>query len=489
MVVSSLYLKFTYALPSGVHSWAQADRYSLACRYLEGGQFSEPKTYNLMSVDGKVGVEFPILPFISARVSRLSSPEFLPWIMRGLNAVLLFLGLFLLAKNLDGDVMQRSAMVAMVFLSPVLVFYSFNFLPDSTGLAIVLLAIAQLLRYLKSQRNKNWILALLLAAFATLVKTTCGIYFIALGASLFLKFIREKKYKSVVYLVVVQAITALLIVLYDVVYFYQVNVDLWSIIFMSESQPIENWKDLQLVVKGFGYWFGQWASWYQILTLAIVGVLLRMDNRRVVIDKTLLHFFIISVIGVILFISQMGKQYVNHDYYFVASVIPLIFLFAVVLNQQMAQSSKKIYMVILALGFVLSGIHSFEHYVKRSSSHFTWKNRTILNDTKWMNNGDDRLLALGVEKDAKVFVLYEFAPNTPLVYLNRKGRVFNHEEMTREKQNMDYWVDRIKPRYFIVQKKWNDHIKRDQADLAKSLRLLATDDELMVYEQQKDLPN
>jgi len=437
-----------------------------------------------MSVDGRVGVEFPILPYISAQIGRISSSEYMPWIMRGLNAVLLFLALFLLAKNLDGDVMQRSAMVAMVFLSPVLVFYSFNFLPDTTGLAIVLLSIAQLLRYLKSQTNKDWILALLLAAFATLVKTTCGIYFIALGASFFLKFIREKEYKPLIYLVAIQILAATVIILYDLFYFYQVNVTLWSIIFMSESQPIENWKDLQLVVKGFGYWFGQWASWYQIITLAIVGVLLKLEKSRVVLDKTLVHFLIISVVGVLMFISQMGKQYVNHDYYFVASVIPILFILAVVLSQQMAKSSKKIYIIVITLGFMLSGIHSFNQYAKRSDSHFTWKDRTILNEVDWMKNGDNRLQAMGVEKDAKVFVLYEFAPNTPLVYLNRKGRVFNHEEMTREKQNMDYWLDRIKPTFFIVQKKWNAHIERDQVELAKSLRLVATDDELMVYERQ-----
>jgi 4-amino-4-deoxy-L-arabinose transferase-like glycosyltransferase len=483
-LLAILFAKNTSPLPSGVHSWAQADRYSLACQYFEDGRFLSPKTFNLMSEEGRVGVEFPILPYISAKLAKFIGRNNLPWIMRILNSILLLISFVVLAAQMRGSVFHKSSMIAMLFLSPMLVFYGFNFLPDTTGLALVLMSFAALLRFSRIRSNVNWVLALVLAACATLIKTTCGIYFIAIGAVLLLHFVREKNYKQIVYLTLSQLLLAAIVIWYDYTFFFSVNKKFWAIIFMSQSQPILNWSDLSSVYSGFVYWFGQWITWSQASVLILISVVLRFtastDNK----NKLLRQLILISLIGVVAFIGLMGKQFVNHDYYFIASVIPLLFLIGVNLNDQMAEDSgplKRLYPLFLAIGLVLSGLHSFSQYPERSGSHYTWKGRTILNDTRWMEKGDSRLTKLGIESEAIVFVLYEFAPNTSLVYFNRKGRVFNHEEMTREDKNLTYWNDRIKPKYVVIQKKWIDHLESDQPKFFNLLKPFGNNLDVAVY--------
>ena len=115
------------------------------------------------------------------------------------------------------------------------------------------------------------------------------------------------------------------------------------------------------------------------------------------------------------------------------------------------------------------------------SSHFVWKNRDIINDIEWLQDGARIIDEISIEPDDKIFVGYDAAPNTALVYFDRKGKVFNHEEMTRDSSNMQYWSNRIRPDYFIFPNMWVSKLETEQPWLYANLVPFAKRQNFVIY--------
>ena len=94
-----IYRPYANDLPRGLHTWAQSDRYSIAWHYMNGTPFFSPRTHCLESKNGRVGVEFPLVQFISGRIARSVNQDRLPVIYRFLTALILFSGFSLLLSS------------------------------------------------------------------------------------------------------------------------------------------------------------------------------------------------------------------------------------------------------------------------------------------------------------------------------------------------------------------------------------------------------
>lgn len=480
-----VYGQMEHFLPQGVHSWAQADRYALAHQYAEGTPFFQPKTFNLMSEEGRVGVEFPIHAYLSSLLSQVLGQHHLPLIMRSLNLLLLMLGLIFFARQLHQPIYGFS-LAATLFLSPGLVFYAFNFLPDVAGLALLLFSFGHLLKVDRGA-SSHWQWALFFAGLATLIKTTSGVFLLAIMLSCAYTFMKNEDAAKFKRLSVLGMLIIGMIVAYDYFYFHQVNRRLWSIIFMSETQPITSWQDLESIWKAVKYWWGQWMLLPQLILILLFTIVVFLKKplagKMGLAGLTLL----ISIPGLFAFMVLMGKQYINHDYYFIASLIPASFLLAGILWNRLESRSENVKQLIYlasVASMVWCGIEAFGSFEKRNSEHFTWKGRTILNEVEWMRDGGRKLTDLGISEDDRIFVLYEFSPNVPLVYFNRKGRVFNHEEMKRPAENISYWADRIRPHFVIMNKKWLSHFPHDQPLLYRQLLPVHHSGEMLLYRWQ-----
>ena len=82
---------------------------------------------------------------------------------------------------------------------------------------------------------------------------------------------------------------------------------------------------------------------------------------------------------------------------------------------------------------------------------------------------------MGIGPNEIIFVLYDFAPNTSLVYFNRKGLVFNHEQMSRKEPHIEFWIEKLKPNYLIVKSDWENAFFENKPEIARKWNRIPQD--------------
>lgn len=492
LILVIIALAITYAnylseMPLGVHNWAQSDRYAVAKTFENNTNFFAAQTYNITSEEGRCGVEFPLIQYISARISVLTPGVPLALIYKLINLSILLFGLWFFISQWKPATWYVRLIGFGLLFSPILVFYGAAFLPDTASLGLLFISLGLMIQFDRHFHFKSVFWIIFWAGLATLLKTTAGVYLLAISASLGLHYLINKDYKKVVLVVLYGILSVALIAYYDYSYFHAVNQKYFSPVFMSSGQPITSWQDFVAVWKGIQFWHGQFLTLPAsiILTgLFAVWAIKRKKNVRQT-NASLFRFLIpISALGLIGFMALMGKQFIDHDYYYITAFTPLVgllgyvFCFGVITKDF---SNKKIILLASVVLSVWSIVLSIMEYSPRMQSHFFWKNRDLINDIEWVRNGDQILDNIGIAEDATVFVGYAAAPNTSLIYLDRKGKVFNHEEMTRDSANMDYWSNRIKPDYYIFPSAWQPNLANDQPKLYSNLVLFAKRPEFYIY--------
>ncbi len=462
-------------LPRGVHVWAQSDRYALALNYLAYPKFSEPRTQALYTENGRVGVEFPLIPFLSAKLSSFTNtPHLLPFWFRLLTSLLLITCLYASAMVCGMKPIMASAAVFLVMASPVISFYGYNFLPDIGGLSFSVLALALYWRSTRQGKSSDSDLALVFSALAMLLKLSSGIYFMAMVAHQF--FISLKLTRQLILRKVPFFLFALLlfscIVWYNYFYFIRVNKLLWSGVFMSSGQPITSLPELAEVLKSMFYWRGEYLSNLQYLVLIISSI---FYVHRIKGNRTLRYLIAIIFLGWVAFLLGLGQQLRYHDYYVLASFLPLLVFGLFHFVSDLAGRLPEQKFPALYLLCFLIWVCSIPQIAARNH-HIYHRNKVhIDSDIRWLSGAKNCVQDYIPDKNATLFVLYEQAPNTSLIYLNHKGLVFNHEQMGRKEAHLEYWIDRIKPKYFILQSKYKADLQRDKPYLLEKHSILCND--------------
>ncbi|MFT4522984.1 MAG: hypothetical protein ACI8ZN_001936 [Bacteroidia bacterium] len=477
------YQPFANDLPRGVHVWAQADRFALSLNYADELNFFIPRTESLMSDEGRVGTEFPLVQYASGQLSNFGMKGALPFIQRSLNLLIFLLGLLFLVKRIPGSTFQNAAIVFLSLASPIVVFYSFNFIPDAPGLGFAFIALGYFMKYTQTEHRRSMLLCIVFAAISTLIKTSCGLFFIAFAGTFGLQLLIKRSFKELWILIGVALLCTLAILSYDVIFFNGYNQKYFSYVFMSSAQPLQSFEDWSGFGNALQFWFGQYITFPQ-LGGGLVGLAFMIYLRKnLKFNNLLIWLTAVFGLGVFLLICLLGNQFVNHDYYFFVTIIPLFLLINLCIVQSFINQKKVIQaftfiaLVLGATSFVFASVE----YPKRMNDTYVWKKRIIYNEVEWMRNGEEILTNKGISQKAIIFIAYEFGPNTALVYFGRKGKVFNHEEMTRDGKNMAYWLNRVQPEYFIVPGQWRSHLFRDQPQLQSQLFLFSKNDNFDIY--------
>lgn len=443
------FLAFTQAntlnsLPKGVHQWAQADRFAMAERFTEDRGFFHPATYSLISDDGEVGVEFPLLPFLAGKLSKwLQLNAYLPLIYRILTFGLLLWGLLsFIQTHLRASWLEQMIAGVLVLSSPVLLFYGYNFLPDAAALGLVLWSFS----YTERQEIKWFIASLALLTLATLLKTSSGIYLLAyVGAYIFkqddLTVNRGKVFRLAAFVLCIAIIAT-----YDYFHIYIRNQQLWSTLFLSKTNRISSGDELMGFLSAFWSWKFEYLNIVQwlIVLAAAFAFLYKMKSK-----ESSNHLYILWIGGLISIAYLFGVQFINHDYYILATFMPVfIYLMVKGIDKFMTLSFVGRFPVLAILAVMSFSIGSTQHF-NRNNETVEMRNGFYTFHYHWLERlAQDRDL----EKDAVVFVVYEMEPNLSLCYLDRKGIVFNREEMGREESNFYYWYNRRQPDYVLCRK-------------------------------------
>ncbi|MBK7816583.1 MAG: glycosyltransferase family 39 protein [Sphingobacteriaceae bacterium] len=147
--------------PCSVHIWAQTARASIALNYSRTDMnFFKPHIHKYLEGDGVTGLEFPLVNYVPAILYKLFG--FNEMYYRGFVLFTIVMGslfFYLLINSYIKNFLVSFGLILSAYCSPVMAFYSINFMPDVTSLAFALIAWFFFFRFLKNEQTKrNFIL-------------------------------------------------------------------------------------------------------------------------------------------------------------------------------------------------------------------------------------------------------------------------------------------------------------------------------------------
>jgi len=178
----------SFMRPQGLHQWRQSVGAAYAKNYYNYNlDPTESRIYNNIvdeATSDKAFAEFPLLYYSVAILYKIFGPH--EFIFRIFNLLILFLGLFYLMKLLNFVLKNQNwslLLTLLLFTSPVLVYYSNSFLPNTTALAISFIALFHIGKYSANNDTKHIWYASLFFTIAGLTKITSLIPFFAITGS------------------------------------------------------------------------------------------------------------------------------------------------------------------------------------------------------------------------------------------------------------------------------------------------------------------
>lgn len=428
----------------GMHQGAQADRACVAWNFWhESMNFFEPRVMENRAAEGIAGMEFPIIPYLVSLLYHLFG--FKPIIYRLLVGAIVTYGMWTAWRLLSLYVprtLSKLALLAIFYLSPTFVFYTWNFLADPVALSLSIAAIYHWIQWhfhLDTKRNFTWYLVLI--SITGLIKVSFLIVHFAIIGTLF---VETRKHRSNVIqtsdntyqlLDENQSISlpkfswfTLILPLLPVLGWYKYSQFLTDSTYNTHFlQKINPSQSLSQFVEVTEYSLNTWKdSLYPTWCLVgIVGIWLysMVKNRK--------NLMLIEQLSLWLFGGFMGLyvlfhlQFRYHDYYFL-SAWPFIFM--AILSLQQRFLNGKIMLVgtpaiASMLGLWIIPFVSFGH-AKRMLHH-----RFTPNDYYCQNAITDiqDLQAIGQwlkqnnPNNHEVFVAFDPSPNTALYALETKG--------------------------------------------------------------------
>lgn len=478
----STYFPSANDLPRGVHQWAQADRLALCYRFIDGKNLTQPATLSLKTTDGDVGVECSVFQYAFAQVIRLGFPKrYLPFLYKFFSFSMFFVALSLLVSQVlkKENVLSILFFFVVLFSSPLLLFYGYNYLPDIWALSLILFS----LYFFHKGLTKNIFFILFICGLSSLIKTSSGIYFIAIFGVYFLQNVahptRRFWFVSTLFICI-----ASFVVFYDIYFVAQVNKRLWSTVFLSKTMAVDTWDTYWLYIKTawrFKYDYLSTAQrWFFILIVA-GGIALVFKKG---LSSRFTQFFILLLLGLLCITVLFGVQFTHHDYYVLGTLFPgLLFSFLLV-------SSHFLPFVHPYTSASLLGLVAFFSYSEANSRYFARMSEIVhINnypenyERDWLLGADIILDQYASPEDA-IYVCYVHEPNLSLIYFNRKGATFNPEEMSRSESPFRYFLPQVNPKFIALKTEYKNQLMTDIPELAEQAFEIYSDQNISIYQMK-----
>jgi hypothetical protein len=416
--------------PQGMHQGAQADRACIAWNYYhESMNFFEPRVMENRSQDGIAGLEFPIVYYTAAVFYKLFG--FHDFWFRLIVFLIVTFGVFA-AWGITGFFIQKNLHRLLLtfgwYLSPVMVFYSANFIPDPVALSFSFVAWYFFLRfYFNIQVKQSLRFYLLFTALTGLIKITFLISHFSI-LFLFLIYHYRSHYFPLGFPKIKYFWGWFILPVIPVMAWY--GYAKWltdktgNMHFLQQMNPAKNW-DIFKDNTRFG--FNTWQDSiyapnhiYVILGLIVLFLFLRWKQAPIpaMITTLLLLGFIASFV-------LFNNQYRYHDYYYIL-LFPGLF-FGMIFLQQLFLEQKSMFVglfsILFLIGFFYLPFTGFSHSKNmlaeryRAGSYYSQEVFTgIRQYTEFQKNIENK-----IPMASQVVSVFDPSPNTSLYYLRKKG--------------------------------------------------------------------
>ena len=431
--------------PYSQHQWRQADCLSITQHYYQDDlPFLEPQIH--WQGGGEVGKsisEFPIVYYSVAKMWQWFGKHY--WVYRLLNYTIVFLGLIYLkklSKKILGSDFWATFIPLFLFTSPVLTYYSNNFLMNANALSLALIACYQFYLYFTEKSLRHLYYACAIFLLAGLLKITSLLLFIALGAIfLYTVFWKERSFKQrwkefIPYVLVVIGIYTW--------YSYAAQYNAKNLgIFLQGLLPIWELNSEEIAETWFQFHNHVFPEFFNtsifFVVLIMFGVLL-VNYKR--INTGFRAVLILTSAGVMSYFLLFYQVFNVHEYYLtnLLVIIPLIlivFLHFLKTNYP-ATFFRKLTKIIAIFMLVISAYYARIRTIikydvgspwlrtslfiteeeRKNWQYYHWSYKRTFKDLETI---EPYLEELGIEKSDKVISLPDPSINVSLYLMNRDG--------------------------------------------------------------------
>ncbi len=409
--------------PTSIHAWAQSDHYCLSLGFLENGfDFFHPKTYSLThqfppvkelkDPQGITAVDFPILHYCVALLMYILGDSS-PWVFRFVSLLWSFFALGFLFGTVQKEKGIGIALFVVGFIAfqPIYCYYQNGFHVSSAALNTLIVGICLMMKYLKYEKYRYFLLAMAFMTLAALMRFTHLISLISLGAMYFILSIKNKRLDKHLWYI----LGCICIVLGYFVYNQYLALEYGSVFLNKPMVPdsLEVFKYQLLVIvdtylKGF-------LPPFHIISLAIlISLFLKFNRNKIGYVQKKALWLIFLFIGASTFTLLMTYHLSAHGYYSLDVWMPLIIssilLMITKIDNEILYSRKlKRTGIVLMVGMILFA--SFIQERRYTKNVEESKTDIVIN-----NFMDSRgFLNSLIPENTKVLIICGSGWNTPMV--------------------------------------------------------------------------
>ena len=429
------YHKIFHYPPSGSHTWRQTDCTSIVQNYYQNGMhFLEPQVQHALGGESKAAPsEFPILYYITAAIFHLTQPH--DGILRVIDMLILFFGFFGLSKisfGLTKDYFYALAVPLIIFASPVVGYYTFNFIPNIPALGLSFLGSYFFYQFFISENKRWWIASIGSFLFAGLLKIPTLIPFVAILCVLFLEKLNLVQFKSEGKIFkkgwwnLLAFASVFAVIAAWVFWMIQYNNTNQCGIFLAKAKPL--WSLKEPYITETWHWIIQKGApqyhhritRYFVFGIAFLMILFFRKKQ----PKLLYTFNLLIFLGALASFILFFRQFFIHDYYAIELMIfpamTLITFFYVLKNSFPKISNHIVTKTLFAL-FIAFNLYSTRTYVvERHDPEF--RNNKGYNYSFYKTAELRQFLAdLDIKYPNTAITMEDVSPNTNLYYYNLKG--------------------------------------------------------------------
>lgn len=458
IVVSLLYHyhEILFFRPQAVHQWRQSDCLSITMNfYQEGMDFFNPSIHNQAAEGGKSGhtvSEFPIIYYFVAFLWTIFGHH--EFIFRLVNLLIIFVGLFALFKFIE-DVLKDSIWAILVtlllFTSPMLVYYSNNFLANVPAFGFALMGWYFFWKFYKNENLTKLYTSMFFFLIAGLLKITSAMSFVAITIIFLMELLHIYQFKNKlrIFKNPGKQIVPFLIVIVCLVSWYlyarNYNQKHSASFFLIGILPI--WKiDYDTIDSIWMSVREIWSRQYFSLSVQALSALIFLFQlvffRKV--NKLFLAITILLFIGFSLYVVLWFEVFSHHDYYLINLLIFYVFIiltFLYFLKENARKLFKSMILKIIFIVFVIYNIFYCSHNIKmrycdafdykpmhkkiftNSIEHGFWiaVNDYYIDNIKSFENIKPYLRSLGIKREDKVISFNDGSFNITLYLMDQKG--------------------------------------------------------------------
>jgi hypothetical protein len=331
------YNKTIFFRPSSIHQWRQADCLSITKNYYEENlNFFQPKIHYQGVKNGNAVSEFPILNYTVAKFWQIFGEH--EFIYRIIEYILFITAMYMLLVALYKQF--QSALIAFfvvgfVMSSPLIVYYSLNFIVDVPAFSLSLMAFCFSYLFYKKKKLYFFYLALIIGTLAVLMKASALVglvvllFFAIVDILNFNTYFKTERLFQKKVLPIISILVSLFIIYawytYALYYnnYHKNEVFLLTILPIWELNSEELAHAIKMLFNSFLLpWFLNKPMFF--LFISVTGFVIVKIKQ---VDVFLKYAFILSGLYFILFFIFFFQVFNLHDYYLINLMIfPIVSL-------------------------------------------------------------------------------------------------------------------------------------------------------------------